>query len=341
MIKALKKIFVTVRYWIRASVISKLLSILEKRPQDLILCYNPTIHIDGTGAQIQRIITIRELAFKLNCGYVHVPIREVTIHALDGIRDKQDYDHYLRELNEFISFESTRDDFKKNRSISCSELTIRILFSAIFFQILNRKVIIHIGNPYPITEYLKLNYEKTRLALKKNSEEPIAPNPRSMTLILHYRQGVGGHVIYPGQALPRESDIRSLKKTLTGIFEKYPEITKFHVHTDAPAVELKYQPLQEQQVLWSGTPKYTDNMMDISKLDFAELLDGVPKHVKTQIIRGGNPIQAIKEMSRAEILIMARSSLSYVGGLLNDHGVIYFNEKFWHKPLNNWIRYHA
>jgi hypothetical protein len=40
-------------------------------------------------------------------------------------------------------------------------------------------------------------------------------------------------------------------------------------------------------------------------------------------------------MSIADILVIGKSSFSYVAGLYNTNTVYYFN--FWHSPLNNWI----
>ena len=55
-----------------------------------------------------------------------------------------------------------------------------------------------------------------------------------------------------------------------------------------------------------------------------------------QIIRGGNPLDAIKLMASADFLIIGKSSLSFVGGLLNRKGQVYSPEDFWHRPLKGW-----
>jgi len=35
---------------------------------------------------------------------------------------------------------------------------------------------------------------------------------------------------------------------------------------------------------------------------------------------------------------MSRSSVSYVGALLNSEGKIYYPPDFWHNPLKKWVK---
>jgi hypothetical protein len=47
----------------------------------------------------------------------------------------------------------------------------------------------------------------------------------------------------------------------------------------------------------------------------------------------------IVDMSKANILITSRSSLSYVGGLFNRDGLVFYPHRFWHTKLKGWITY--
>ena len=55
-----------------------------------------------------------------------------------------------------------------------------------------------------------------------------------------------------------------------------------------------------------------------------------------QIIRGGDPIEALLIMSQADFLVLSRSSLSYLGGILNHKGQVFPAKGFWHPSLSNW-----
>ena len=49
----------------------------------------------------------------------------------------------------------------------------------------------------------------------------------------------------------------------------------------------------------------------------------------------GDPLDTLNEMVHADVLMMARSSFSYVAGLLSRRVVLY--EPFWNAPLPDWI----
>jgi hypothetical protein len=51
---------------------------------------------------------------------------------------------------------------------------------------------------------------------------------------------------------------------------------------------------------------------------------------------GGDPLDALNSMIHADVLMMAKSSLSYVAGLLNKRGLV-IHEPYWHAPVSGWI----
>jgi len=77
--------------------------------------------------------------------------------------------------------------------------------------------------------------------------------------------------------------------------------------------------------------------MTIQPLDFDYLTRKFNVHV--EVIRGGNPLVAIEVMAKSDYLLMGKSSLSYVGALLNKSGKVYSPRDFWHKPLPGWRKF--
>jgi hypothetical protein len=61
------------------------------------------------------------------------------------------------------------------------------------------------------------------------------------------------------------------------------------------------------------------------------------KQVDINVHSGGNPLEAIALMSKSDLLITSRSSLSYVAGLLNSSGTIVAADQFWHPNPDAWI----
>jgi hypothetical protein len=103
--------------------------------------------------------------------------------------------------------------------------------------------------------------------------------------------------------------------------------------TDAPQTEVYYSPPSNQVGLWEDTPSFREGIMHVHANVFPALMNRYPD---LRIISGGDPIDALKIMSQADYLIMSRSSLSYLGALLNRNGTIFFPPDFWHKPLKGW-----
>ena len=59
-------------------------------------------------------------------------------------------------------------------------------------------------------------------------------------------------------------------------------------------------------------------------------------NAKSELIAGGDPLDALCLMSNADFLIMSKSSLSFTGAVLNSKGKIFYPVGFWHPALNKW-----
>jgi hypothetical protein len=154
--------------------------------------------------------------------------------------------------------------------------------------------------------------------------------------VIHYRQGVGGFVTYPGQNTSRETSLVKFEEAILSILDKAGQnsIKSIVVLTDAPKDVTFYRPPTDQQILWEGTPGYVNGMMTIQPLNFASLSEKFDLPI--EIYRGGNPLDAVSIMAESDFLLMSKSSLSYLGGLFNRAGKVYSVKNFWHRPLPRW-----
>jgi hypothetical protein len=192
--------------------------------------------------------------------------------------------------------------------------------------------LLKICEPYRITETFQDFYDLVPNSLK-NWAIPQMPED-VMTIAMHFRQGVGGKAIYPGQKISRELDLDYFIQMVKSIQRESPSSNlRILVLTDAPSVATSYSPPSTQITLWEGTPGYENGVMKIEPFDFSSLniLD-----CEISIFSGGDPIEAIRIMCRADILLMGRSSLSFVAGVLNQNGRVYIAPDFWHNSLSRW-----
>jgi hypothetical protein len=150
---------------------------------------------------------------------------------------------------------------------------------------------------------------------------------------IHYRQGVGGKAIYPGQKIPRELDADYFIAILRRLATKDRSITIF---TDAPESDFEFVPTKEQLHLWVDTPGFHKGVVSVKGLNLEKYFSSAGYDVN--VVSGGSLLEALISMAKSETLIMSRSSLSYVAALLNKSSQIYYPSEFWHPPLARWIK---
>jgi hypothetical protein len=318
------------------SIFAKFLrnSFFVSRPR-LYLSFDAAAATDGTGAQLQRQITIFLVAKYFGLSYVHNPIRQVAVHPLDPFQSENEYNEYLRRLNAFLNLPNFGNNFPNLPERQISRLTFSVLARELFSTFLFRQPrLLSVHEPYPVSEFCP--------GLLDNHEVKIIENFRKRKsdgvtkIVIHYRQGVGGYAIYPGQRIPREIYLEKFGSKLAEIESELPRLaaTEITVLTDAPDTETKYVPPRNQIELWEGTPGFSNGEMTIKPTSFEYLnkFSALP----LRIIRGGDPLEAIQIMSNSDILLIGKSSLSFVGGLLNQMGQIYCPTDFWHRPMKHW-----
>jgi hypothetical protein len=300
----------------------------------LVLSNDTSSKKDGTGAQIQRLLAIASLAERLNVPFVQSRIHEVAVHPLDGFNSSDSYKKFLDKLNYLFEIHDEQEEYKideivRIKNFELSQL-IRIAVKAYKSKRVTR---IEIENPYPLSDLRVDQYQSVRRKLK-NLWGILIEEPKDSYIAIHYRQGVGNFAVYPGQAIPREIDLNYFKSRLNELVNEVDRSRlELHVFTDAPTTVLNFKPPVDQWYLWEGTPGFKDGIMTVQPQVFCPEDFGVNKVV---VHSGGDPIEAIIQMARANLLITGRSSLSYLAGLMNVNGTVVGAPEFWHPSLQGW-----
>jgi hypothetical protein len=191
-----------------------------------------------------------------------------------------------------------------------------------------------VTNPYPVIEKRAKIY---KYALdnfniyQKSKELPL--------VVIHIRRGINSSHILPNELKPRTMDdeyyLEILKKIV--IQKQTKTNLKIIILTDAPEETFSYKPTDKDIEKWAEFEPYrTEKGVNIQAHKFESIKEEFGDQL--EIIRGGNPQFAVELMASADHFIMSRSSMSYVGALLNKNGAIYYPPNFWHKPLKNWIK---
>ncbi len=338
----MKDIFRSLRTFLR----NNCLGLVEKILKPLIVRFGTRISVtydaasikDGSGAQIHRIFSIRALAERYSFGFIHEPIKQITVHPFDSFQSNNKMKIYIDELNYMFGFESTVG--KEGRhDIFLSSLTFKSLIKIIFLsKVKSLNLLLHIKDghffadlfPDIYKKIVKLNNFNKYDHNRKDSESNIRK------IVIHYRWGVGGKVIYPGQRISRELDSSYYLEAINKIIEGNMRENNFELEvlTDAPKRDFVFTPLEEQMDVWKGTPGFVDGKLLVKGIDIEGIFSGLG--IKVTISSGGDPISAIVSMSESDYFIMAKSSLSYIGALFSLTGEVIFPPSFWHGKIEQW-----
>lgn len=288
---------------------------------------------DGLGAQIQRIVAIKALTNRLGSKYHHCGISQLTVHPLDNIANTSEYESFLNRINYTFYSESDVDRNWASTVLFRQSLTLTFLFRSILKSwVLKRNTLIRVVEPYGIMELIPSDYL---------SVLPSFVNfPRSETkhdeIVMHYRYGVGGSVVQPGEKIPRQLNLSYFKETIRRIQrDSNHQINSLMIVTDAPVKDLVFTPRPDQRYLWEGTPGFKDGRVDIKAFPFDSELGDLELPISLE--SGGDALNSIFKMSSAKYLILSRSSLSYVGAIFNgSFERIISAPDFWHPKMKSW-----
>jgi hypothetical protein len=311
--------------------VTVIILILKVLPARAALTYDNRNPKDGCGAQLQRILTINALAKFLGLKYIHSEILDISTHALDPFQDENSRKEFVSKLN--LTFHLKSDPVEKFIELDISILRVHVLAKYLFKSFFSKNIyLIRVIEPYPIVDYCPIILgfipEINLTAVERNHSV-------KNSIVMHYRYGVGGFANYHGRDATRQLNYKYYLDCLSSEELTNIQINRIVMLTDAPLESIKFEPPVEQRSNWIGTPNFDGKFITIQKSDVEEFF--AESDFKVECIRGGDPLEAIYMMANANVLIMGKSSLSYVGALLNKRGIIFFPKDFWHTPLRHWI----
>ena len=319
---------------------SFLLFFLRKLKSNLYITYDNRGTQDGSGAQIQRNLAVHALADASCISYLHSEILDVSVHPFDPFQSKEKRFEYIYKLNSFFSPKNKTgsEDSNFDSEIYEKRPSLFLLFKLkIVSMVKKKKILLRVVEVYSIIDKVPLYYKKLKCHYEFSPLFREYPLDSDIDIVVHFRQGVGGMVLYHQQSMPRELPIKYFVECLNEIEKKVGKSvnSKILILTDAPVSDSVYAPPLEQLHNWVNTPGFDNNIMRIIGMDLKDLFAkfGFEVSVKS----GGDPLEAISFMMQSNYLIISRSSMSYLGAILNDSDNIYYPKQFWHPKLPKWI----
>jgi hypothetical protein len=300
----------------------------------MFLTYNNEEIQDGYFAQLQRVMAIRAIAEKYKFFYFHSEIINLVPTQLDSFQSEIQIQSYLKNINKKYSYESDPhySNFDKVVDLLAPTLNMLILLR-IKNMVSNKSLLVRITIPYRIMEKTPDSYKFSIDLLNKKSD---VHRVDKELIVIHARRGVAIQHVLPGEKSVRVLDDVYFLTIIKRIVSESKSISNLVILTDAPENDVYYKPLDKDKNVWQQFDSYkSDSGILIQGHKFKIIVENFEGNCK--IVRGGDLDKAIEIIKSAGHFVMSRSSMSFVGALLNTEGKIYYPPNFWHKPLRKWI----
>lgn len=310
------------------------------------IAWEPEKSHDGIGAQVLRIIDSFSVAKFLNLGFVYKPIVHFERNPGDGLEESQKKEFLFQlekvlDLNEYSCL-----NIHEKRSVKLSRFYTSLLITKIYFGcrrrynlVKKRNELIVISNLDLIT-HKKPNIRSSFVSSRfKKRENLVMGSP--IQIHLHIRRGWITSQSLNNRFVPT-SWYLSILDTLQDLLDHYGVRAEITLHTD----------VTRQDEVWDisdiskGTRKYlVDNGVILGtdsyvSLNYEEFTKTMSKVRNLRVISGISPIEAWNLMSKADILILGKSTFSYVGALLCNPRIVISPQGFL-GVLSNWFSVNA
>ena len=103
---------------------------------------------------------------------------------------------------------------------------------------------------------------------------------------------------------------------------------QLELYTEVPNNEFVVQP--DHHGVWNRIRVPAVVSPAMWRLDDFDVLPNLVRRINERAI------DCIRQLATADILVISRSSFSYVGSILNRDGIVLYHP-FWHRPLSSWI----
>lgn len=300
------------------------------------LTYNADVNDDGTGAQIQRILGIYAICRKYGFSYLHTPIKNLVTHPLDSFQSPKELQEYLTRVNAYFNltssgpmqFDKVIDQGRISKSfLSRLQLSMRLSKA--------KKILVKISNPSMI---VNSNPDILKLAVLDLPHISRVDSKTKVSIVLHIRRTTQEDFVLRGESEPRSLPIDYYKGKLRKILASLDLKSEYEitVFTDIPKTAIQFKPRTQDLEVWRRAGhEFIGEKIQVETLDLEKEFEEFMPLI--EIISGGDPLDAITQMSSADYFVMSRSSLSYLAGILNQNGKIFNPPSFSIAPLSNWI----
>lgn len=294
----------------------------SERLSNLALTYANDVIMDGAGAQLHRIYTIYALSRHLGVSYFHSPLFELGYQGLTALEKNERDSKIVERYNTLFALPSD--------GVVPENAVVHYLMNANFDFINDLKKKAQHSNVFHLVKMVFTHpaadhFPQMLSHLKTVSPFEVAASP-VFRIAIHVRRG-DLFIADVERALPNSYYmilLQEIIKTLRRLGISFV----CELYTELPSAPFIVTPGHHGM----ATRIKKDIMIAPEANDIKEF-DQLP-HLKKCI--NGDPIETLRAMATADLLMMSRSDFSYTAAILNKKGIIVYHP-FWHGTPMEWL----
>jgi hypothetical protein len=306
------------------------LAVLDPRSdafKNVVLTYDNSVLTDGVGAQLQRIYGIYSIARLLGASYVHSPLARVDYQGLAALETNVLDPAFESGFNDLLTIDSDLE-----LTVDFHALRLRDMSLETFYQLGeeiaqrgegHRPTLVRLLSPYAIADRFPDCYEVCK---EISPFTAAAPTTRQLRVALHVRRGEL-FVVDSDRMLPNQYYVDvglHIARTLDALGLDY----QIEVCTEVPTGAVLVRPGAQGIADRISTP-----VLLSPEMCHLEDFSALPRSM-CSVNEGA--LDCLRRLATADILVMSRSSFSYLAAILNRRGIVLYHP-FWHAALSPWI----
>jgi hypothetical protein len=293
---------------------------------EVAVTYDPST-TDGVGSQLLRIYGLYALSRALHTKYVHTPLGQVSYQGFLPLLTGRTDPDFTARYNAFFSLPS--DDFDLE---SCERVRIHILRRDTVERYrehaaaTGRPVLLQAIHHYGYTDQHPAAFHALRAVSPYRGHRAAGP----IRVCIHLRRGdnsVPGRTDGQQRLLPNRYYLRVCGAVLDALRQQgAPFVVR--LHTEVPPRRYTLYPDTPGLYFWLDEP----STVDPSEYTLEEF-EALPN---LETVINVEAREALDDFASADVLVLSLSSLGYLGGLLNPHGLVIY-APWWHPALPDWL----
>jgi hypothetical protein len=313
---------------------------------NVFLTYDNRNNPDGVGSQLHRVYGIYCLSRLLGTKYIHSPLHDVSYQGMDSFQNQEKDLAFVESFNRKFTLPSDQARTPSPTVVSLQSIPVGRLDRALGLRYggrrkhllpirfstfgrmvarwsrVNAETIVQIGAPHTLLDRYARGYEICESLSPFKKDQPNDP----LRIAIHVRRG---EIMFVNSE--RLIDLPyyvNVAQRLVAALAREQIPFQLELHSEL---------LQKDASVGPDDPAFKGRIHDVRKLhpeqDPFGAFEGLPG-MKRFINEPA--MTCIERLATADILVMSKSSFSYLAAIFNVGGIVLYHP-YWNYPLNKWL----